>query len=643
MVLLAAFALGEAAGWPFLRAPLENALATRLDRRVALSPDGGAFRVRFLGTLRLQASQLVIGAPAWSPAPHLLDGQDVTLELAWGDLWRAWRDPGAEPLRVQRLDAARADAHAERRADGRASWQFGPASAASVPTPLPRFGRLGVAAGTVHYSDAAQGTAIEARLTLADGSAPGAAPAAFTLDASGRYERLPLKLALQSGGLLPWVAGDGAAEAVPLKVQATLGRASLDFDGSAIDLLQGGQVNGHFKLRGPSLAAVGDPLRVTLPTTAPFTAEGELQRRGETWLAQVADATIGRSRVRGSFAYQAGPGQPRLTGQLSGPRLLLADLGPAVGAPVEGGAGRAGVKVLPTRPFDLAALRVMDADVRIAIDEVDLNTTLLEALQPLRAHLLLSDGVLRLEGLDARTAQGSLTGQVQLDGRGDSALWKADLRWAGVQLQRWLKLARKEGEPPWVTGKLSGNALLQGQGRSTAEILASLQGSLRTSLGGGTLSHLAVEAAGLDLAQALGVLLTGDEALPVNCAVADLVAQDGVLRPRTLVVDTNDSVLWMDGTLSLAQETLDLRVVVAPRDFSPLALRTPLRVSGPFSSPAVTLARNPLTGKVGASLLLALLNPLAALLPLLDPGNTEGADQHAAGCEALARRIAARR
>ena len=645
-LLLAALALGEAAGWPFLRAPLEAALSSRLERRVALAPAGGAFSVRFLGVLRLQASQLVIGAPAWSQAPHLLDGQNVTLELGWHDLWRAWRAPGVEPLRVRRLDAAHLDAHAERLADGRASWLLGPAAAASSPTPAPlaHFGRLGVAAGTVHFTDIAQGTAVEARMTLAEGSAAGAPAAKFTLSASGRYQRLPLKLELQSGGLLPWTGGEEhAPDPVALKVQATLGRATLAFDGTTTGLLQAGGLNGHFRVQGPSLAAVGDPLRVTLPTTAAFVAEGELQRRDTTWLAQVADATIGGSRVHGTFAYQAGPGRPRLTGQLSGPRLLLADLGPAVGAPADGSGARGGGKVLPARPFDLAALRVMDADVRIVIDELNLDTPKLEPLRPLRAHLLLNDGVLELQELDARTAQGSLTGRLSLDGRGDTALWKADVRWSGVLLQQWLRLARKEGDPPWVTGRLNGNAAVQGQGRSTAEILASLQGTVRTSLLGGTLSHLAVEAAGLDLAQTLGVLLSGDDALPVPCAVADLEAQAGVLKPRTLVVDATDSVLWMDGTLSLAAETMDLRVVVAPRDFSPLALRTPLRVSGPFSSPNVTLARNPLSGKVGAALLLALINPLAALLPMLDAGNTGGADSHAAGCQALAARIAARR
>lgn len=644
-VLLLGFAMGEAAGWPFLRAPLENTLGSQLGRRVALAPDGGDFSVRFLGAVRVQASRLVVGAPDWSKAPHLLDGEDVSLELGWGALWRAWREPGVEALQVRRLDAARLDVHAERGSDGRASWLFGPAPTASspAPAPLPRFGRLGVADGVLHYTDAAQGTAVEAKLTLADGSAPGTATRHLTLSANGRYQRLPLKLELESGSLLTFVADDDTPEPVALKLKATLGRATLAFDGNTTGLLAGGGLNGHFRLQGPSLAAVGDPLRVTLPTTAAFVAEGELQRRGATWLAQVADATIGGSRIRGTFAYQAGPGRPKLTGQLSGPRLLLADLGPAVGTPVAGAAARGGGKVLPTRPFDLASLRVMDADVRIALDELNLDTPKLEPLRPLRAHLLLNAGVLELAELDARTAEGALTGRVQLDGRGDTALWKADVRWSAVLLQRWLRLARKEGEPAWVTGRLSGNATLQGQGRSTAEILASLQGSVRTSLGNGTLSHLAVEAAGLDLAQALGVLLTGDEALPVPCAVADLVAHDGVLKPRTLVVDASDSVIWMDGTLSLAAETMDLRVVVAPRDFSPLALRTPLRVTGPFSAPAVTLARNPLTGKVGAALLLALVNPLAALLPMLDGGNTAGAEQHAAGCQALAGRIAARR
>ena len=55
--------------------------------------------------------------------------------------------------------------------------------------------------------------------------------------------------------------------------------------------------------------------------------------------------------------------------------------------------------------------------------------------------------------------------------------------------------------------------------------------------------------------------------------------------PRALVLDTEDSTLWMEGRLSLASEQLDLRLRVAPKDFSPLSLRTPVQISGSLADP----------------------------------------------------------
>ena len=280
----------------------------------------------------------------------------------------------------------------------------------------------------------------------------------------------------------------------------------------------------------------------------------------------------------------------------------------------------------------------MDADVLIDFTEADLNTSWLEPLRPLHGHLLLAGGVLTLRDLDARTAQGRLGGQVQLDGRSSLALWTADLRWDGVQLENWVRQARADTRAPYVSGQLNGRAKLAGQGRSTAEILASLKGTAHTELTGGALSHLAVEAAGLDLAEALGLLVVGDDALPVGCAVADLVADRGVFRPRVMVLDTTDSALWVDGSLSLATETMDLRAVVSPKDFSPLALRSPLHVQGSFANPKLSLEMGRLAPRVAAAALLALVNPLAALIPLIDTGNTERAARASSSCRALMER-----
>jgi len=94
----------------------------------------------------------------------------------------------------------------------------------------------------------------------------------------------------------------------------------------------------------------------------------------------------------------------------------------------------------------------------------------------------------------------------------------------------------------------------------------------------GSISHLLTEAAGLDIAQGLGVLLSGDKNLTLNCARLDGSFKAGVLRPRTAVIDNRDSRITIDGRVSLADETLDLRVAAHPKDFSLLTLRSPVRV-----------------------------------------------------------------
>ena len=643
LALVVFVGVSESLAWPFLAKPVEGWLNRSLARPVTFSSQAGqttpAFGLRFLGGVTLQTAHLEIGAPKWSQAPYLLEADDLVLALRYSDLWRFYR--GAPALRIELLQARTLQAQLERLKDGRASWQFGESGLVTTPAPaLPGFGEVRVGSGAVRYQDQILGVDVEARLSLAETPTP-----QLRVDASGLYQKLPVKIALVASGALPWLAGDAkqAPAVVPVGVslQATVGRANLKFDGEATDALALQQLTGRFTLQGPSLAAVGDPLGVTLPTTAAFRSEGRLNRQGGRWQVEVDKATIGTSQLNGSFVFDTERAIPSLSGRVGGARLQLLDLGPAFGAAPGESDGKA--RLLPARPYDLVALRAMDADVRLDIAELNLNTRLLEPLRPLRGHLVLAGGVLTLSELDARTADGNLRGEIGLDGRQSPALWHANVNWNDVRLERWIRqqpVAAVVGQtvksaPPWVSGRLNGAASLRGQGVSTADILASMQGKARSQLQGGTVSHLAVEAAGIDIAQALGLLVTGDDALPVNCGVVDLTVAAGVVRPRVMVIDTGDSALWVSGSLSLASEQLDLRAVVAPKDFSPLTLRTPVRVTGSFAAPDVALEKGPLARKLAAAGLLALINPLAGLIPLLDPGNDEEAQKAAAGCQRL--------
>ena len=682
--LVVAIGICEAAGWPFLAGPVQRELAKTLDRKVTFGGDansGAGVRIGLIGSVRVTAASIEIGAPEWSSSPHMLLARDARLTLGYFDLWRAWR---GGPLHIKELEASDLDAALERGADGRVSWQFGKkktADTAVTPSALPTFGTLRVGDGHVVYADAVLPAQIDARFALSDGSGRGtafdqgasstspgnrasdagivvraggaasgasaaAAPVALAegesgllLKATGQYRKLPVLIDLRTSGVLGFLAEGKEAQAQPLALVATIGRANLSFKGSTTDPLHLAALTGRFELAGPSLAAVGDPLKVTLPTTPAFKTHGTIAKDAKVWKAVFEEARIGSSQLNGAFTYDTGAKRPLLSGKLGGSRLLLADLGPAVGAAGPDKSAPAGStppgRVIPDKKFDLPSLRAMDANVLFDIAMFDPGTDIIEPLRPARAHLLLADGVLTIADIEGATAQGKLLGYLQLDGRGEQALWTADMRFVGVNLARWLKLKRSGDAPPYLSGKLDALVKVKGSGRSSAEILASLDGDIRMHMRDAAISHLAVEAVGIDIAQALGMLIKGDDALPILCNVADLVVVKGVAKPKIFVINTRESTIWIDGSISLRDEGLDLRAVVSPKDFSPLALRTPIHLRGTLGKPAVSLELGKLAGKAGAAGLLALLSPLAAILPLIDTGSKDDAKKADDECARL--------
>jgi uncharacterized protein involved in outer membrane biogenesis len=654
----------EAVGWPFLVGPLERKLASSLDRTVDLSGSPHAVRIRLLGSVRLSASRIEVGAPTWSAAPHTFLANDVVLRLTYADLWQVYRQGR---LHIDDLEAEQFDMILERQVDGRASWEFKPhqPSASGSVSDLPTFGRLRVAWGRVTLRDAKTPLDITARYSLSDGSgssgptasaeppvaaaSQGSAIHGLQLTATGYYKTLPLRINAQTDGVLMLEGLGSTSSRQPLRIDATIGTTKMIFAGVVIDPLHLTGLQGRFEIAGPSLDAAGEPLGVTLPVTPKYNAAGILVEDSGVWKAVFDHADVGGSKLKGAFTFDKRGKVGLLAGRLQGSRLALSDLGPAIGH-AQSAAGAASApdtakrtgKVIPEHAFDLLSLRVMNANVLIDIDELALGTMVLESLRPARAHLALNDGVVTLGDIEARTAQGGLSGGLALDGRQSPAQWTTDLSVRGVQLAQWLHPTRSEGDPPYVSGVLDGHAKVNGSGRSVAEILASLNGEIRFHVTHATLSHLALKAAGLDVAGAIKVLFSGDEVLPVHCNVADLRVRKGVIRPQVFVVSLDNATIWADGEVSLADEQINVRAVSAPKDFSPFTLRTPITVKGPLSKPTVSLEPSRLVGRAGSAVLLGLLTPLAAVVPFLDPGARETAKREDAACAGLIKRLGSR-
>ena len=328
-------------------------------------------------------------------------------------------------------------------------------------------------------------------------------------------------------------------------------------------------------------------------------------------------ARVGESRLGGDFAFDTRPARPMLSGVLRGGPLRLADLGPAVGT--DKAPSRAG-RVLPDRAFDLPALNAMDARVGVALSQLDLGTANLAPLAPVNTSVVLENGLLKLENFNAGIAGGEVAGLLTLDTHPNPPLWQVRAGVRGMVVERWIKLKTKTLTASPVTGRMDVDLNVQGRGRSTAQLLGSLDGPVNLQVENGSLSHLLTEAMGLDVAQGLGLWLKGDKNLALNCARMDGRFKDGVLRPRSAVIDNSDSRMDLDGRVSLADESLDLRVVTHPKDFSPLTLRAPVRLQGTLGDPRIALEGKRLAGRGIAALALGALSPPAALLAFVDPG-----------------------
>ncbi|MBA3478947.1 MAG: AsmA family protein, partial [Lautropia sp.] len=212
-------------------------------------------------------------------------------------------------------------------------------------------------------------------------------------------------------------------------------------------------------------------------------------------------------------------------------------------------AGSDASRVLPSAEFNLPSLRRMNADVAIDLKQLDLGTDALRPLQSLKAKLLLDKGVLKLQDLKSNLAGGTLAGAIVLDGSAENKapVFDTRLKWERVDLKSWVRAS----DEYFIAGRFSGETLLKGTGNSTAAILGSLGGTIKGRIDGGSVSHLIDEIAGLDLANALGVFISGDKPLALSCALVDLSAEKGALRSNLLLFNTPETIFFVQGGVNL--------------------------------------------------------------------------------------------
>lgn len=157
-------------------------------------------------------------------------------------------------------------------------------------------------------------------------------------------------------------------------------------------------------------------------------------------------------------------------------------------------------------------------------------------------------------------------------------------------------------------------------------MLGTSNGELKLLMNDGRISRSLMELAGLNVGNYLVDRLFGDDEVEINCAVADLDFKKGLVQPQVFVLDTENALINITGTINLASERLDLTVDPHSKGLRIFSLRSPLYVRGTLKNPSPGVKALPLAARGAAAALLATFAaPAAGLLALVAPSNEQGA------------------
>ncbi len=628
VVLIAIF------GWNWLRGPIERMTLEKTGRELAINGD---LRIKFGWPLpRIQAGMVTFANPAWAREKQMVAADEVEITINLPQLFR-------KNIVLQEVRLQRPVVFLEQGRDGRKNWLLD-LNQQDEGMRI-RVDRLTLDQGTLGYDDALDKTSIRAKLST-NNQADSATASGVVFSAQGQYRGLPLKASGRGESVLA-MRDESAPYA--LQVDATAGRTAVRAEGTVTSLLKFSAIDMRLDLRGESLDQLYPLIGIVFPATRAYSTKGRLLRNGDTWRYEKFSGRIGESDIAGTLAVDVGGKRPAMKADLVSNILVFDDLGPLIGsrpgsvaravgaaadpvsgavtsadarktaAPATGGSARN--RVLPDLPFKTDRWDSVDAEVTLKVKTIRHAVAL--PLENLVTHLSLRDSVLTLDPLNFGIAGGELNAVISLDGRKDPVQATARIKARKILIARMFPTVELSQTS---IGEINGDFAFAGKGNSVGRMLATANGKVGLVVANGEISRLMMEKVGLHLWEILELKVTGDKLIKLHCGVANFDVKTGVMHADALVLDTAVTTIIGTGIIDLGQEKLDLTLNQKTKNTSPLALRSPIHVRGNLAKPDVEVDKGRIAARGLGAIALGLVNPLLALLPLIDAGPGKDSD-----------------
>jgi hypothetical protein len=574
----------------YLRGRLEGWASDLTGRKTQIAK----VAVQWGWTSNVKLEGIEVANAKWGKAPYMLKVDQVDFDI------RLWPLLGGN-LVLPRLVLRKPEVQVERGDKEQLNWSMdetpvvtGAAKALEPDSRLdaPVIGKLEISDGKLGYRDPTRKLELDGTVSTATGKAEDAAE----LSLKGKLEGQQLEVRFVGGSVL--MLRD-TEQPYPLDLDVSFGGTKLKMKGTVQDPFKWTGADVELTLSGPNLSEIYPLLGIPGPPTPPYTITGKLEREAGLWKFVQSKWRVGESDLTGEVTIDERRKPAFLTAKLVSQKLVFEDLAPLVGAAPARKSNvsakqaqtqaqlEASGDLFPNVPLQVEKLRAMNMDVTLDAKRVIAPPWL--PVQALAFRVLIQDGNATVKPLTLSVmGGGTIAGEMGIDARTDDPKVKANLRATDIELKNFFRQSRYFDA---TQGKIQGRLALAGNGRSLAHVMGSANGHMAFALGGGSVSSLMVSLAGLQIFDALVLYVTGDNRIPIKCAVGRLNFQQGNVAFDRTLLDTQKSVLHVKGQLSLKSQALNAEVDSDPKSFDLLNLHGAVMIQGKLRSPQVSLGR----------------------------------------------------
>ncbi len=598
--------------WDWLRGPISRYASARTGRTVRIE---GHLRVHpWSFTPRAEVQGLRIGNPAWAGAGDLAYIREVDLQARLLPLFA-----GRVDLPLLRLDQPKVDLIRDK--DDRANWRFD-SSTSSKPFALPPIQRFVIRDGSLGMKDARRDLVLTGTVNAAEndnGTGKG-----FALVGQGTMNREAFRLQATGGPLIHVER----SRPYDFHLDVRAGATHVAADGRLLKPFNLGLIQAELTASGPNLADLYHLTGIAFPATPAYSLAAHVERQDKTFTLTGVRGRVGETDLEGSVTLDTPKDRRVVTADLSSRKLVFSDLLAVTGGgpKVKTAAGQSATppgRLLPDASLYRDRLQTMDAKLRYHAKSV---VTAKWPLRQVALDLTLDHGLLTIDPLTFDFPKGRLAGRVRLDGRKAPAVSDIDMRLTGLAIEQ--MLPGKGGAPPPIEGVMLARAQLHGVGDTVHQAASTADGRLVVVVPHGEIRQAFAELLGINVANGLYLLLSKDpRETPLRCAVADFEVKNGVAQVANAVFDTGVVRAQGKGRIDLRNETLDLRLDGSPKKPRFLRVWAPITLKGTLLNPKPGVDAGKVVGQVGiAAAIGAVLAPLAAVLPFIEPGLAKDAD-----------------